>query len=152
MNGAGYGKLQSLILAAVLLIVGFQVVLIGLVADLISGSRKILEDVQYRVRRLELGDHLADTAPTPATDVGGAGARRDAPRGMADPASTSIVIPAFNEGAAVGEVVTAAAAGGGVARDPRRRRRIDRRHGAARGRRRARPSSGIPTTRATAPR
>jgi glycosyltransferase involved in cell wall biosynthesis len=67
--GQGYGKLQSLILAAVLLIVGFQVVLIGLVADLISGSRKILEDVQYRVRRLELGDHgampaaAADDAP-----------------------------------------------------------------------------------------
>ena len=53
-NGSGYGKLQSLILAAVLLIVGFQVILIGLVADLISGSRKILEDVQYRVRKLEL--------------------------------------------------------------------------------------------------
>jgi hypothetical protein len=57
VTGSGYGKLQSLILAAVLLIVGIQVVLIGLVADLISGSRKILEDVQYRVRRLELGDH-----------------------------------------------------------------------------------------------
>jgi hypothetical protein len=53
-TGSGYGKLQSLILAAVLLIVGFQVILIGLVADLISGSRKILEDVQYRVRKLEL--------------------------------------------------------------------------------------------------
>jgi hypothetical protein len=58
-NGQGYGKLQSLILAAVLLIVGFQVILIGLVADLISGSRKILEDVQYRVRRLELGENGA---------------------------------------------------------------------------------------------
>ena len=37
-----------------LLIVGFQVLLIGLVADLISGSRKILEDVQYRIRKLEV--------------------------------------------------------------------------------------------------
>ncbi len=43
-----------------LLIVGFQVLLIGLLADLISGSRKILEDVQYRVRKLEL-----DGLPTP---------------------------------------------------------------------------------------
>jgi hypothetical protein len=59
-TGSGYGKLQSLILAAVLLIVGFQVLLIGLLADLISGSRKILEDVQYRVRKLELdGPHAA---------------------------------------------------------------------------------------------
>ncbi|HEY8550153.1 MAG TPA: glycosyltransferase family 2 protein [Vicinamibacterales bacterium] len=54
MTGSGMGKLQSLILSAVLMIIGFQVLLIGLVADLISGSRKILEDVQYRIRRLEL--------------------------------------------------------------------------------------------------
>jgi glycosyltransferase involved in cell wall biosynthesis len=56
---AGYepGKIQSLILAAVLMIVGFQVVLIGLVADVISGSRKLLEDLLYRVRRMELERH-----------------------------------------------------------------------------------------------
>ena len=44
---------QSLILAAVLLIVGFQTFLIGLVADLISFNRKILEDVLYRLRKEE---------------------------------------------------------------------------------------------------
>jgi glycosyltransferase involved in cell wall biosynthesis len=49
------GKVQSLILSAVLMIVGFQVVLIGLVADVISGTRKLLEDLLYRVRRMELG-------------------------------------------------------------------------------------------------
>lgn len=48
------GKVQSLILSAVLLIVGFQILLIGLVADAISGTRKLLEDVLYRVRRMEL--------------------------------------------------------------------------------------------------
>jgi glycosyltransferase involved in cell wall biosynthesis len=48
------GKVQSLILSAVLMIVGFQVVLIGLVADVISGTRKLLEDLLYRVRRMEL--------------------------------------------------------------------------------------------------
>jgi hypothetical protein len=36
------------------MIVGFQVGLIGLLADVISGNRKLLEDVLYRVRRLEL--------------------------------------------------------------------------------------------------
>jgi glycosyltransferase involved in cell wall biosynthesis len=51
------GKVQSLILSAVLMIVGFQVVLIGLVADVLSGSRKLLEDLLYRVRRMELRDH-----------------------------------------------------------------------------------------------
>jgi glycosyltransferase involved in cell wall biosynthesis len=48
------GMIQSLILSAVLMIVGFQVVLIGLVADVISGNRKMLEDLLYRVRRMEL--------------------------------------------------------------------------------------------------
>ncbi len=51
---AARGHLQSLILAAILMIVGFQVGLIGLLADVISGNRKLLEDVLYRVRRLEL--------------------------------------------------------------------------------------------------
>ena len=37
--------LQSLLLAAVLLIVGFQIFLIGLVADLIAGNRKLIEKI-----------------------------------------------------------------------------------------------------------
>lgn len=56
LAGDTYGDrhLQSLILSAVLMIVGFQVVLIGLVADAISGTRKLLEDLLYRVRKMEL--------------------------------------------------------------------------------------------------
>jgi glycosyltransferase involved in cell wall biosynthesis len=54
MTGTGLGHLQSLILSAILLIVGFQVLLIGLVSDVISGNRKLIEDVLYRVRSLEL--------------------------------------------------------------------------------------------------
>ena len=54
IGGQATGHLQSLILAAVLLIVGFQVLLIGLVADLIGFNRKIQEETLYRVRRLEL--------------------------------------------------------------------------------------------------
>ncbi len=53
LAGNGTGHIQSLILAALLLIVGFQVCLIGLVADLIAANRKILEETLYRVRRLE---------------------------------------------------------------------------------------------------
>jgi hypothetical protein len=53
-TGQGRGHVQSLIIAAVLMIVGFQVLLIGLVSDMISGSRKLLEDLVYRVRTLEL--------------------------------------------------------------------------------------------------
>ncbi len=55
-TGEGMGHVQSLILMAVLLIVSFQVMLIGLVADLISFNRKILEETLYRIRRLELED------------------------------------------------------------------------------------------------
>jgi glycosyltransferase involved in cell wall biosynthesis len=53
-TGTGLGHVQSLIISAVLMIVGFQVLLIGLVSDMISGSRKLLEDLLYRIRVLEL--------------------------------------------------------------------------------------------------
>jgi glycosyltransferase involved in cell wall biosynthesis len=56
----GQGKIQSLILSAVLMIVGFQVLLIGLVADVLSNSRKLLEDLLYRVRKMELDDRDRD--------------------------------------------------------------------------------------------
>jgi len=56
----GAGNIQSLILAAVLMIVGFQTTMIGLVADLIAFNRKILEEILYRVRKMEVNDQ-ADT-------------------------------------------------------------------------------------------
>ena len=73
LTGTGLGHLQSLILSAVLMIVGFQIVLIGLVADLIAGSRKLLEDLIYRVRTLELRLIRAAAAaePGPATPQAG---------------------------------------------------------------------------------
>jgi hypothetical protein len=45
---------QSLILAAILMLSGFQMVLTGILADLTNGTRSLLEDVSYRLRRLEL--------------------------------------------------------------------------------------------------
>jgi len=48
------GRVQSLILAAVLMIVGFQTVMIGLVADVLASTRKLLQDLLYRVRSMEL--------------------------------------------------------------------------------------------------
>ena len=61
--GEGSGHLQSLILSAVLMIVGFQIMLIGLMADVISASRKLTEELLYRVRSLELS---LQTRRTPA--------------------------------------------------------------------------------------
>ncbi len=52
----GQGHIQSLILAAVLFIVGFQVMVIGLLSDLIAANRRLLEDTLYRVKKLELQD------------------------------------------------------------------------------------------------
>jgi hypothetical protein len=52
--GQGNGHIQSLIAAAILSIVGFQVLLIGLLADLIGFNRSVLEEILYRVRRVEL--------------------------------------------------------------------------------------------------
>ena len=51
ITGEGGGMVQSLILAAVFLIVGFITFLIGLIADLVSFNRKILEEVLVRLRR-----------------------------------------------------------------------------------------------------
>jgi glycosyltransferase involved in cell wall biosynthesis len=55
----------SLIASAVLLIVGFQVLVIGLLADVISANRKLLEDLLYRIRAQELHDRQPE-APPPA--------------------------------------------------------------------------------------
>jgi uncharacterized membrane protein YbjE (DUF340 family) len=48
------GHVQSLILAAILIIVGFQVGMIGLIADLVSLNRKMMEETLHRVRKIEL--------------------------------------------------------------------------------------------------
>lgn len=54
--GTGGGHIQSLILAAILLMIGWQIIMIGLQADLIAANRKLLQDIQYRVKKLELGE------------------------------------------------------------------------------------------------
>jgi len=57
LMGQGSGHIQSLIFAAILFIVGFQVLMIALVADVISFNRKLIEETLLRVRRIEF-DHL----------------------------------------------------------------------------------------------
>jgi glycosyltransferase involved in cell wall biosynthesis len=52
--------LQSLLIAVAVVIVGVQVLLIGLLADVISANRKLLEDLLYRVRSLELPHDAGD--------------------------------------------------------------------------------------------
>jgi glycosyltransferase involved in cell wall biosynthesis len=51
--GEGAGHVQSVILAGLLLTIGFQTALIAFIADLLAVNRKLLEDIQYRIRKFE---------------------------------------------------------------------------------------------------
>ena len=53
-TGSGSGHVQSLILCALLLMISVLFLIAGVQADLISDNRKLLEDVQYRVRKMEI--------------------------------------------------------------------------------------------------
>jgi len=55
MNGSGMGHIQSLILASTLIMLSFTTFMMGFQADLMAANRKIMEDVQYRLRRFEAG-------------------------------------------------------------------------------------------------
>jgi glycosyltransferase involved in cell wall biosynthesis len=48
-QGNGEGHIQSLILASVLLGMGFQTFLVAFVADLLAANRKLLEDIRFKV-------------------------------------------------------------------------------------------------------
>ena len=52
-RGHGSGHVQSLIFAAVLFIIGFQTIVMGLMADLIGANRRLLESALYRLRKME---------------------------------------------------------------------------------------------------
>lgn len=53
IRGAGTGHIQSLIFASTLMLLGFMTFIVGLQADVIANNRKILEDIQYRIRKQE---------------------------------------------------------------------------------------------------
>lgn len=53
IKGNSSGHLQSLILASIFLGIGFQTILIAFISDLNATNRKILEDLQYRLKKIE---------------------------------------------------------------------------------------------------
>jgi glycosyltransferase involved in cell wall biosynthesis len=63
-QGEGEGKVQSLVLAASLLVIGFGTLAMGLLANLIGSNRRLLEMLLYRVKRIERA-----LVPTEAEDV-----------------------------------------------------------------------------------
>ena len=51
MIGLKQGHVQSLILSAIILILSFLIFMIAILADLFSINRKLLEDIQYELRK-----------------------------------------------------------------------------------------------------
>jgi glycosyltransferase involved in cell wall biosynthesis len=54
-TAGGEGHVQSLILASILLGIGFQTMLVAFLADLLAVNRRLMEDIQYRVRAMDSG-------------------------------------------------------------------------------------------------
>lgn len=61
LNGSGGGHIQSLILASVLLGIGFQTMLMAFVADLLAANRKLLEDIRFKIACLGEENNLLTT-------------------------------------------------------------------------------------------
>ncbi len=53
--GQGSGHVQSVVVASVLLLLAFQVLLLGLLADLIARNRRLSEEIHYQLRRAMTG-------------------------------------------------------------------------------------------------
>jgi len=49
-SGQGGGHIQSLILASILIGIGFQTIMVAFIADLLSVNRRLLEELQYKSR------------------------------------------------------------------------------------------------------
>jgi glycosyltransferase involved in cell wall biosynthesis len=64
--GDGGGHVQSLIISAVLLILGFQVWVLGIIADLISVNRRLDEEILYQIKKHSLA-LWQDVEVTPET-------------------------------------------------------------------------------------
>lgn len=74
-HGQRTGHIQSLVLMAILEIVGFQTLLIGLLADMMSANRKIMEEALFRLRRLDV-PNAADADDVAADSLVGVGRER----------------------------------------------------------------------------
>ena len=56
----GEGHIQSLIFSTVLINVGFIVFMFGIIADLISSNRKLIENALYKIKKIELDKNHED--------------------------------------------------------------------------------------------
>lgn len=54
-NGSGAGHIQSLILASMFIIIAAMCGVIGLLGDVIAANRKLLEEIQFELRKMDYG-------------------------------------------------------------------------------------------------
>jgi len=59
IGGEGEGHIQSLILASVLLGIGFQTLLVAFITDLLAANRQLLEDIRFKTSNLANHESLA---------------------------------------------------------------------------------------------
>jgi glycosyltransferase involved in cell wall biosynthesis len=74
--GQGQGHVQSLIAASVLVFLGFQTFLLGLLSDLIARNRRITEEISYQIRKTGTSGVGEEAKPGPARKQVRAGARK----------------------------------------------------------------------------
>ena len=60
IKGSGNGHIQSLVFSSTLMLLGFMTFIVGLQADVIANNRKLLEDIQFRVRRLDYDERARE--------------------------------------------------------------------------------------------
>ena len=56
--GTANGNVQSLILCSLLMMIGVLVIVLGVLADTIAANRKILQEIQYHVRKMDFEQEL----------------------------------------------------------------------------------------------
>lgn len=59
----GAGHVQSVVIGAMLTAIGFVLVVLGLLADLIAVNRQLLEDIEWRLRRMERSAATGASSP-----------------------------------------------------------------------------------------
>jgi glycosyltransferase involved in cell wall biosynthesis len=61
-QGQGSGHVQSLIFAAILIVLGFLTFLLGFLADLIARNRRLNEEINYRLRKMDLEKEIVKSS------------------------------------------------------------------------------------------
>ena len=57
LTGNGAGHIQSIILAMILLLISFYLLVFGILADLLAVNRRLLEDMQFRIKKIEIKEN-----------------------------------------------------------------------------------------------